>query len=76
MTMESHEKAVGCMQAYNGRAPPNVTGWALDIDWASEAVPNHQGEPTVSANSETCQACTVALLNIVPLGSEFGGRNA
>jgi hypothetical protein len=56
MTMESHEKAAGCMQAYNGRAPPNVTGWTLDIDWASEAMPTHEVESTVSANLEIYQA--------------------
>jgi hypothetical protein len=48
MTMESHEKAAGCMQAYNGRAPPNVTGWALDMDWASETLQAQQGMATFS----------------------------
>jgi hypothetical protein len=44
MTMNSHENAEGCLQAYNGTMPPNVQ-LRLEMSWATHALPMFEGAP-------------------------------
>lgn len=44
MTMNSHENAEGCLQAYNGTMPPNVQ-LRLEMSWATDVLPKFEGAP-------------------------------